>query len=63
VSFEQDRHVSPQHARVFWKGGAPVLEDLGSKNGTYLNTSDEERLKHGDYVQVGSELLRVEINE
>lgn len=63
VSFPGDRHVSPQHARVFWKDGAVVLEDLGSKNGTYLNIRAEERLAHGDYVQVGKELLRVEINE
>lgn len=63
VNFNDDRHVSPQHARIFWHEGAPVLEDMESKNGTYFNTSGEERLRHGDYVQVGSELLRVEINE
>lgn len=63
VSFPKDRHVSPKHARVFWNNGAVMLEDMGSKNGTYLNTRGEERLSHGDYVQVGSELLRVEINE
>jgi pSer/pThr/pTyr-binding forkhead associated (FHA) protein len=63
VNFEDDRHVSPKHARVVWEDGGPVLKDLDSKNGTYLRVSDEQRLQHGDYVQVGSELLRVEINE
>lgn len=63
VNFNGDRHVSPKHARVYWQDGAPVLEDLASMNGTYVNTHGEERLAHGDYVQVGSELLRVEINE
>ncbi len=63
ITFGADRHVSPRHARVVWEDGGPVLKDLDSKNGTYVNISDEERLVHGDYVQVGSELLRVEINE
>lgn len=63
ISFDDDRHVSPKHARVTWEDGAPVLHDLDSKNGTYVRISGEEKLHHGDYVQVGSELLRVEINE
>lgn len=63
INFGDDRHVSPQHARITWEDGGPVLEDLDSKNGTYLRISDEEQLQHGDYVQVGEELLRVEINE
>jgi pSer/pThr/pTyr-binding forkhead associated (FHA) protein len=63
VNFGDDRHVSPKHARVAWKDGGPVLEDMDSKNGTYLRIADEQKLEHGDYVQVGSELLRVEINE
>ena len=63
VNFEEDRHVSPKHARIKWENGGPVLEDLDSKNGTYVKLDDEEQLAHGDYVQVGSELLRVEINQ
>ncbi len=63
VNFEDDRHVSPKHARISWEEGGPVLHDLDSKNGTYVRVADDERLRHGDYVHVGSELLRVEINE
>lgn len=63
VDFQDDRHVSPQHARVRWEDGEVVITDLDSKNGTYVQIGDEEKLQHGDYVHVGSELLRVEINE
>jgi len=31
--------VSGHHARVYWKDGQYVLEDCGSFNGTYLNSS------------------------
>ena len=32
-----DRQVSRQHARITKNGAVVMLEDLGSKNGTYLN--------------------------
>ncbi|MCO5171397.1 MAG: FHA domain-containing protein [Planctomycetes bacterium] len=36
-----DRSVSAEHARIAWRDGAPEVEDLGSKNGTFI---DGERL-------------------
>ena len=62
VNFSDDRHASRQHARVTWRDGRITLTDMGSKNGTFLRVRDEQRLFHGDYVQFGSELMRVEIN-
>ena len=62
VNFGQDRHVSKQHCRVTWEDGDLMLHDLGSKNGTYVRIKEEHQLHHGDYVFLGSELMRVEIN-
>ena len=49
--------VSRRHARLRIGRGETVLEDLGSKNGTYVNgnrVSDPVRLSDGDEIQVGS---------
>lgn len=63
VLFADDRHVSREHARVVYRDGEIVLEDLDSRNGTFLKIRGQEPLNHGDYVFMGSELVRVEINE
>jgi pSer/pThr/pTyr-binding forkhead associated (FHA) protein len=55
------RNVSRTHARLVWSGGAAFVEDLGSRNGTYVNGARLEarrRLRDGDVVRVGDELLR-----
>ena len=63
VNFGDDRFASRQHARFTWTGEGKVqVQDLGSKNGTFIKIHDEQRLHHGDYVHFGSELMRVEIN-
>jgi DNA-binding winged helix-turn-helix (wHTH) protein len=53
--------VSRRHARIRISGTEAVLEDLGSKNGTFVNggrVSTVVRLKDGDEVQVGSVVSR-----
>ncbi len=62
VLFANDRHISRNHARVEWKDDRVVITDLGSKNGTFVRLDDIESLQHGDYVFMGSELVRIEIN-
>jgi len=49
--------VSRRHARITLAGHAPVLEDLKSANGTYVNESRVERavLKPGDVVRFGAD--------
>ena len=52
--------VSRRHARVVVDGSEATLEDLGSKNGTYLNNesvTSPQPLKDGDRIRVGSFLL------
>lgn len=63
LNFAEDRYASRQHARVTWKDGKVVVQDMGSKNGTFVKIKGEQRLFHGDYVYFGSELMRVEINQ
>ena len=57
-----DTFVSQQHARIFGKGGAWYVEDLGSTNGSFVN---EQRLvapamiQPGDKVRVGTTVLEL----
>lgn len=51
-----DVTVSRHHARIVIDGSGAALEDLGSKNGTWLRGSrigDSETLRDGDAIQVG----------
>ena len=53
--------VSRRHARIRISATEAMLEDLGSKNGTFVNgerLSTVVRLKDGDEVQVGSVVSR-----
>lgn len=50
------RGVSRRHARILVADGRATLEDLGSKNGTYLGdrrVGDSVELKAGDCITVG----------
>ncbi|HEX3109031.1 MAG TPA: FHA domain-containing protein, partial [Thermoanaerobaculia bacterium] len=49
--------VSRRHAKITLSGAAPVLEDLKSANGTYVNNTRVERanLKAGDVVRFGAD--------
>ena len=40
--------------------GSFQLNDLGSRNGTYVRIRGERELAHGDYLFIGQQLLRVE---
>lgn len=54
------RDASRRHARIVLHGGAASLEDLGSKNGTWLNerpVTTPTPLKDGDAVRIGTTLL------
>jgi serine/threonine-protein kinase len=49
--------VSRRHARITISGAIPVLEDLNSANGTYVNNArvDKVKLKVGDVVRFGAD--------
>jgi len=52
--------ISRIHARVLRIGMEMVVEDAGSRNGTWVNGEQVQRciLKHGDLIRVGSGNLR-----
>jgi pSer/pThr/pTyr-binding forkhead associated (FHA) protein len=55
-----DAGVSRRHARIVVDGGRATLEDLGSKNGTFVNgtrVARPVRLTDGDRIQVGRATL------
>ncbi len=59
-----DPNVSRNHAEVRPRGGSWVLTDLGSTNGSRLNgrrVEGSEVLKPGDEIEVGTTVLRFEL--
>ena len=59
-------NVSRRHARIVISSSDAVLEDLGSKNGTYLRgekLTTRESLRHGDEISVGPFRLAFRISQ
>ena len=52
--------VSREHARLTVMGGAVLIEDLGSRNGVYVNAVrvDRHALQQGDLVTIGETQFR-----
>jgi pSer/pThr/pTyr-binding forkhead associated (FHA) protein len=60
------KSVSRRHAAIFKQGGAIVVEDLASINGTFINGKRlapylPEALRDGDILQLGRLLIEVKI--
>ena len=56
--------VSRYHARISWNGAAYHIEDLESRNGTWVNgvrISQPTGLKHGDAIQIGDVAVAFEV--
>lgn len=57
-----DTFLSIEHARLEWRGGVWMLEDLNSTNGTYLNGFEVRagtEVHDGDVVRVGRVELKL----
>ncbi|HET9620328.1 MAG TPA: FHA domain-containing protein [Kofleriaceae bacterium] len=61
INFPDDPFISGRHAELRISNGVLSVTDLGSRNGTFVRVQGERVLKHGDYVFLGQQLLRVEI--
>jgi pSer/pThr/pTyr-binding forkhead associated (FHA) protein len=65
INFPDDPFISGRHAEVRIvstpAGAVLSVTDLGSRNGTFVRVHGEQVLRHGDYVFLGQQLLRVEI--
>ncbi len=56
-----DRFASNNHARLYNRDGQYWLEDLGSKNGTYLNgnpLAETTVLANGDQIRIGEIIFK-----
>ncbi|XP_016512412.2 uncharacterized protein LOC107829477 [Nicotiana tabacum] len=61
----KDPGISSKHLRIHFQSGSWVIEDLGSSNGTFLNTlavdpSRPAKLTDGDKIKIG-ELTSIEV--
>ncbi len=56
--------VSRQHCRLDLTGDKPVLKDLGSSNGTYVNGQQisEKQLNPGDVLTIGPVAFLIQID-
>ena len=58
-----DDYISGHHAQVSIEGGSVVVDDLGSRNGTYHNgsrLSQRHTVRKGDRIQVGYTVLEAQ---
>jgi hypothetical protein len=66
-AFDSDAKVSRRHARVTFRNGAHMIEDLGSTNGTFVNRGrrllpgSPQVLNDGDEIIVGKTFLRFRV--
>jgi hypothetical protein len=59
-----DPNVSREHAEIRPRGGSWVLTDLGSTNGSSINhrrINGPEVIKPGDEIEIGTSLIRFEL--
>src|SRR5690242_14041285 len=58
--------VSNRHCTIWLRGGMAVIQDMKSTNGTLVNgerVTEERELHHGDRLQIGPLIFRVQIEE
>jgi len=55
----EDRRLSRRHFRIAVEKAAASIEDLGSRNGTYVNSRkvSSTELKDGDLIEAGAQVL------
>jgi len=63
IVITDDEYISGHHARVSTVDGHVVVDDLGSRNGTYLNgarLTQRHTVRPGDRIQVGYTVLEAQ---
>lgn len=60
-----DPEVSRKHAVIYYENDGFVIEDLDSRNGTFLNRKKiaKERIEDGDKVKVGNRVFTVMVEQ
>jgi len=63
ITIDDDAYVSQLHLRIYDYEGQPMVEDLGSTNGTFHNGSKlvgSKLLHPGDRIQVGTTVIEAQ---
>ncbi|MFT6292259.1 MAG: hypothetical protein ACJAR2_002874 [Ilumatobacter sp.] len=63
ISIQDDSYVSTLHLRIYDYDGQPMVEDLGSTNGTFHNgnkLAGSKLLQPGDRIQVGTTVIEAQ---
>jgi pSer/pThr/pTyr-binding forkhead associated (FHA) protein len=63
IVIDDDAYISQRHVRFYEYDGQPMVEDLGSTNGTFHNGSKltgSKLLHPGDRVQVGTTVIEAQ---
>jgi len=63
IILEEDRYLSPRHARLFRQDGHWYLRDLDSVNGVFRRLRKPATLRNRDTILLGLEVLRFETLE
>jgi pSer/pThr/pTyr-binding forkhead associated (FHA) protein len=58
-TFPEDKLMSRSHARVVQRAEDFILEDLGSRNGTFVKVRDTAPLAATSTILLGDQLLRM----
>jgi pSer/pThr/pTyr-binding forkhead associated (FHA) protein len=64
IVLDNDSKVSRQHASITWQADHYVVQDLGSGNGTYVNSQriiTPHSLKPGDLLQLGQTIFELHL--
>ncbi|MBW1871542.1 MAG: FHA domain-containing protein, partial [Deltaproteobacteria bacterium] len=62
IRFPEDGFISSRHCLLRNKDGDCFIRDLGSSNGTYLRIRDSQELVNDDRIQIGNQVLKVDIS-
>lgn len=59
IDLDDDDEVSRHHAVIEYRGGSPVIRDLGAKNPVEVNQQPvkEHRLRNGDQIEIGRTVI------
>lgn len=64
IVFPSDKFMSGRHAQLYPReDGTYCLVDLNSSNGTWVKIWEKTQLNNGDFVFMGQQLFRVELND
>jgi len=61
ILFPEDGYVSGLHCQLAVQNGQLTLMDVGSSNGTYLRMRAPRALRSGDFLLLGQQLFRMQL--